>query len=142
MPLNEKAFRAQRCLAAALVVMLLLAGSSPATAVAGVPAKPAAPSTHAPTGKLTSILIVAQDAVSDPNFAGSIVLVMNDLGPAPVGLIINRPMPLPVARFFPQLKRLAGVLESVYYGGPVEFGTGTVWYLFRAGSAPATAIQV
>ncbi len=142
MPLNEKAFRAQRCLAAALLVMLLLAGSSPATAVAGAPAKPAAPSAHAPTGKLTSILIVAQDVVSDPNFAGSIVLVMNDLGPAPVGLIINRPMPLSVARFFPQLKRLAGMRDRVYYGGPVEFGTDTVWYLFRAGSAPATAIQV
>ncbi len=44
--------------------------------------------------QLTSILIVAQGAVSDPNFGGSIVLVMNNLGPAPVGIIINRPMPL------------------------------------------------
>lgn len=88
---------------------------------------------------LTSILIVAQDVVSDPNFGGSIVVVMNDLGPAPVGIIINRPMPVPVSRLFPKLKRLAQVHAKVFYGGPVEFGT--LWYLFRAKSAPAHALS-
>lgn len=85
-------------------------------------------------------MIVAQDVVSDPNFGGSTVIVMNNLGPAPVGIIINRPMPLSVARLFPKLKHLAQVQDKVYYGGPVEFGT--VWYLFRAKTAPATAIRV
>ena len=136
----KKAFRAQRYLAAALIVMLLLPGSSPTTSAAGAPVKPAAPSVPAPANTVTAILLVAQGVVSDPNFGGSIVVVMNNLGPAPVGIIINRPMPLAVSRFFPKLKRLTQVRDKMYFGGPVEFGT--VWYLFRAKTAPASAIRV
>lgn len=141
MPVNEP-FRIRRLLAAplraVLLAALLLPGPLPLAATAATPPKSTAPS---PSGKtLTSIVIVAQDVVSDPNFGGSIVVVMNNLGPAPVGIIINRPMPLSVARFFPKLKQLAQVQDKVYYGGPVEFGN--VWYLFRAKTAPATAIRV
>ncbi len=120
--------------------MLVLAGWPRWIPAAGAAPGPAAPRAPAPASQLTSILIVAQDVVSDPNFEGSIVVVMNNVGPAPIGIIINRPMPLSVSRFFPKLKQLAGRHERVYYGGPVEFGE--VWYLFRAKSAPKTAIQV
>ena len=138
----KKAFWAQRYLAAALLVLLLLAGSSQAGSAAGTPpARPRpGPSAKAPANALTAILIVAQGVVADPNFGGSIVMVMNNLGPAPVGVIINRPTPLSVARFFPKVKGLARVQDRLYFGGPVEFGT--VWYLFRAKTAPAHAIQV
>lgn len=140
LPVNE-AFRGRRLPAAALLaLLLLLPGPRPSTSAAAAPPKPAARNPSASGKTLTSILIVAQDVVSDPNFGGSIVVVMNNLGPAPVGIIINRPMPLSVARFFPQLKHLAQVRDKVYYGGPVEFGT--VWYLFRASTAPAGAIKV
>ncbi len=102
---------------------------------------PVSPRLYSAAGKpLTAILIVARSVVSDPNFAGSIVLVMNNIGPAPVGIIVNRPMPLAVARVFPQLKRLARAHARVYYGGPVGFGR--VWYLFRARRAPANAVPV
>ncbi len=136
----KKAFRARRHLAAAVLVMLLLPVASHPAPAAVAPAKPAAPSTGGLSKTLTSILIVAQGVVSDPNFGGSVVVVMNNVGPAPVGIIINRPMPLTVARFFPKLKQLAQVHDKMYFGGPVEFGT--VWYLFRAKAAPATAIRV
>jgi len=136
----KKAFHAQRYLAAALLVMLLLPPSSPPASAAGAPAKPAVAAKGAPSRTLTSILIVAQGVVSDPNFGGSVVVVMNNLGPAPVGIIINRPMALTVSRFFPKLKQLQQVHDRMYFGGPVEFGT--VWYLFRARTAPATAIRV
>ena len=136
----KKAFRAWRYLAAALLVMLLPPVSPRPASAAGAPAKPAAPHTGVPSKALTSILIVAQGAVSDPNFGGSVVVVMNNLGPAPIGIIINRPMPLTVARFFPKLKQLAQVQDKMYFGGPVEFGT--VWYLFRAKTAAASAIKV
>jgi len=137
----KKAFRARRYMAAALAVMLLLPASLRILA-AGTPAKPAAPSGQTSGNSLTAILLVAQGVVSDPNFGGSIVVVMNNLGPAPIGIIINRPMPLTVARFFPKLKRLAQVPDKVYFGGPVEFGADSVWYLFRAKTAPASAIRV
>jgi putative transcriptional regulator len=136
----KKAFRAQRCLAAALLVLLLLTAPSPMTLAAGAAPKKPATSSPPAGNSLTSILLVAQGAVADPNFGGSIVVVMNNLGPAPAGIIINRPMPLTVSRFFPKLRHLARVKDKVYFGGPVEFGT--VWYLFRAKTAPAAAIRV
>jgi putative transcriptional regulator len=128
-------------LIALAVTALLVPAASPPTAAADVghPAA-AAPNAKAAQGRITALLLVAQDVVADPNFGGSIVVVMNNLGPAPVGIIINRPMPLTVARFFPQLKGLGQVHDKLYFGGPVEFGT--VWYLFRAKSAPASAIRV
>ena len=136
-----KAFRA-RCYMAAALLLMLLPGSSRLTSAAAVPVRPAASSERAPGNSLTAILLVAQGVVSDPNFGGSIVIVMNNVGPAPVGIILNRPMPLTVARFFPRLKRLAQVHDKIYFGGPVEFGTDSVWYLFRAKTAPASAIRV
>jgi len=67
------------------------------------------------------------------------MLVMNNLGPAPVGIIINRPTPIPVSGLFPDLKRLAQVHDKVYFGGPVDFES--VWFLFRAATRPEHAIQ-
>lgn len=136
----KKAFRAQRYLPAALLLLLLLPGFAQLPAVAATSGRPAAPSATEPANSLTSILLVAQGPVSDPNFGGSIVVVMNNLGPGPIGIIINRPMPLTVPRLFPKLKHLAQVHDKVYFGGPVEFGA--LWYLFRAKTAPAPAIRV
>ena len=116
----------QRYVAGALCALLLLPGSSwPESAP---DAKP-----------LTAILLIARDNLPDSNFADSVVLVMNNLAPAPVGIIINRPMPIPVSRLFPDLERLAKVRDKVYFGGPVGFGS--VWFLFRAAAPPEHAIQ-
>ena len=51
-------------------------------------------------GRLTSILLVARDKVSDPSFGGSVVLVMNHVADGPVGVIINRPTRMGVADCF------------------------------------------
>jgi putative transcriptional regulator len=91
------------------------------------------------TKPLTAILLVARDELPDPDFAQSVVLVMNNLGPAPVGLIINRPTPVAVSQLFPKLKQLAAVRDKVYFGGPIEIGS--VWFLFRSAARPAHAIE-
>jgi putative transcriptional regulator len=88
---------------------------------------------------LTAILLVARGELRDPNFAESVVLVMNNLGPAPVGLVVNRPTGIPVSHLFPDLKRLTQLHDKVYFGGPVE--VGSVWFLFRAPRPPEHAIQ-
>jgi putative transcriptional regulator len=88
---------------------------------------------------VTAILLIARDDLPDSIFADSIVLVMNNLGPAPVGIVVNRPTPMPVSHLFPELKRLAQVRDKVYFGGPVDFGS--VWFLFRAVTPPEHAIQ-
>jgi len=127
-----------RCyLAAALLGLLLLPRL---TAIADAARLTSSTRAAASKSSLTAILLVAQDAVADPNFEGSIVLVMNDLGPAPIGIILNRPMPIFVSRFFPGNPRLAHVRDRAYYGGPVQFGD--LWYLFRSRQAPKSAVQV
>ncbi|MGO9804095.1 MAG: YqgE/AlgH family protein [Steroidobacteraceae bacterium] len=88
---------------------------------------------------LTAILLVAQIPTSDPFFSDSVVLVMNNLGPAPVGIIVNRPTQMPVSQLFPDLKRLVPLHDKVYFGGPVEFES--VWFLFRAVTPPPHAIR-
>ena len=115
---------ARTCLAAVLAALLLTLGSS-ATTSAQAPAK---------KKPLTAILIVARDELPDPTFADAVVLVMNNLGDEPAGIIINRPTKIPVSEVFPEVKRLTQ-LDKLYFGGPVELGT--VWFLFRAAKPPA-----
>lgn len=106
--------------------MLLLAGAS-WPAVADEPER------------LTAILLVARGGLPDPNFADSVVLVVNHVAEGPVGVIINRPTPMTVAELFPENKRLANIQDKVYFGGPVEFGA--VWFVFRAAKPPARAVR-
>jgi putative transcriptional regulator len=119
-------FTAPRRVAGALGVLLALAVLPGATPAADDQA-------------LTGILITAQAAVRDPFFGDSVVLVLNNLGPAPVGVVINRPTPLTVAKLFPDLKGLAQLPDRVYFGGPVDFGS--VWFVFRAPKAPEYAVR-
>lgn len=118
--------RVPRRAAAAVCALLLLVGT-PWPAVADEP------------GRLTAILLVARGGLTDPNFADSVVLVMNHVADGPVGVIVNRPTEVTVAELFPDMKRLAAVEDKVYFGGPVEFGT--LWFLFRATKPPARAVQ-
>src|SRR3974390_450605 len=115
-------FCLQPGVAAALCALVLLLGASEPTRADD--AKP-----------LTGILITAGADVSDPSFSDSVVLVMNNVGPAPAGVIINRPTQISVSQLFPDLKSLTKLHDRVYFGGPVEFGTR--WFLFWAARAPA-----
>ncbi len=116
-----------RCaVAGALCALLLLSGSSP-------------PSTAAQAQPVTAILLVARDDLTDPDFEESVVLVMNNLGPGPIGIIVNRPTPVPVSRLFPDVKSLAQVRDKVYFGGPVEIDS--IWFLVRAAAPPEHAVE-
>jgi putative transcriptional regulator len=89
--------------------------------------------------RLNAILLVARPKLADPNFGESVVLVMNNLGPAPVGIIVNRPTRVSVSQLFPENPRIASLPERIYFGGPVELGR--VWFLFRARTPPAQSIR-
>jgi putative transcriptional regulator len=112
--------------AGALCALLLLFGTSGAASAAD--GKP-----------LTAILIIARGELTDPSFAESVVLVMNNLAPAPVGIIVNRPTPIAVSQLFPDLKNVSRLHDKVYFGGPVELDS--VWFLFRAAKLPEHAVQ-
>jgi putative transcriptional regulator len=88
----------------------------------------------------TTILLVARADLPDPNFKDSIVLVMNNVGPAPGGIIVNRPTRIAVSRLFPDVERLAQLGDKVYFGGPVDIEM--VSFIFRADAPPEHAVPV
>ena len=88
----------------------------------------------------TTILLVARADLPDGNFKDSMVLVMNNIGPVPGGLIINRPTRIPVSRLFPDLEHLAQVDDRIYFGGPVQIDS--VSFLFRADAPPEHATRI
>jgi putative transcriptional regulator len=120
------AFRLRRGVAGAVSALLLLFGAS-------------WPACAADTAPLTAILLSARAELVDSDFADSVVLVMNSLGPAPVGIIVNRPTQITVSQLFPDLKPLARLHDKVYFGGPVEFES--IWFLCRATAPPEHAIR-
>jgi putative transcriptional regulator len=113
----------RRRVAGAFGVLLLLGG---------------APLVADDTGALTAILLVAKPDLPDDDFADSVVLVMNNLGPAPIGVVVNRPTRITIAELFPDVARLARLHDRVYFGGPVDFGA--IWFLVRAAAPPAHAM--
>jgi putative transcriptional regulator len=70
--------------------------------------------------RVTAIFLVARAELPDPRFKDSVVLVMNQMRPVPVGVIINKPTRITVSQLFPELERLAGLDDKVYFGGPVD----------------------
>lgn len=108
-----------RAVLGVLAVMLVLLSRGDLSSAAG-------------TAQMNALLLVATDDLQDGIFGGSVVLVMNNLGPAPVGLIVNRPTQIPVGRIFPEMKALEAVPDRVYFGGPVD--VDSIWFLVRSAS--------
>jgi len=75
-----------------------------------------------------SILLVASPELNDPYFRQSVVLVTRHRGGAPVGVIINRPMPLTLGEAFPDREKLEGRQERIFFGGPVSRHTPVLLY--------------
>ena len=119
-------FWLRRGMAGMLCALLLLLGAS-------------SPISADDSGHLTAILLVGKADLPDDDFANSVVLVMNNLGPAPVGIVVNRPTQISVPQLFPDDARLKRLSDKVYFGGPVEFGA--IWFLVRAVRPPEHAMQ-
>jgi putative transcriptional regulator len=69
-----------------------------------------------------------------------VVLVTNYGGRAPIGVIVNRPTGIALAKVLPDIERLRSSDEKVFFGGPVRRAELVV--LFRAEVVPAEAIEV
>jgi putative transcriptional regulator len=86
----------------ALVAAALLAAASAA------PAQPA-----------NGVLLVAKPTIVDPNFSRTVVLVTQTPGAETVGVVLNRPTPLPASEVLPPELPSGNYKDSVYIGGPV-----------------------
>jgi putative transcriptional regulator len=75
-------------------------------------------------------LLIAKSHSRDPNFARSVVLVTPyGLGGSSVGLILNRPLNIPIEKILRQLPSLQENRHLLYFGGPVS--PDSVVILFR-----------
>ncbi|MBI4904274.1 MAG: YqgE/AlgH family protein [Acidobacteria bacterium] len=82
--------------------------------------------------------LVAPRKALDPNFAETVVLIVQYDDDSTMGLIINQPSRGTVGQLFPQKKGLSG--ERVYVGGPV--GRSGMLGLLRTKEKPADAQHI
>ena len=90
--------------------------------------------------RVTAIFLVARAELPDPRFKDSVVLVMNQMRPVPVGVIINKPTRITVSQLFPELPHLARLDDKVYFGGPVD--VQALSFIFRAAKPPDDVTEV
>ena len=67
-------------------------------------------------------LLVATPILLDPNFERTVVLML-DVSDGALGVVLNRPSPVPVREVLPDWQGLVGVPDVLFNGGPV--GTDT-----------------
>ncbi len=85
-------------------------------------------------------LLVASADLLDPNFAKTVVLLVQYDDDSVVGLVVNRRSKVPVSRVLDTVAGSRGRPESVYAGGPV--GTTDVLALVRGGRGTAGTKKV
>lgn len=74
---------------------------------------------HGATPVVPGVLLVAQPEMGDPNFAESVVLVLDIDDEGALGVVINRPTPVLVATVFEEWRDLVEEPEVLFRGGPV-----------------------
>jgi putative transcriptional regulator len=73
-----------------------------------------------PEQSLRGQLLIASPALLDPNFARTVVLVVEHNDEGAMGIVLTRPSEAPVAEAVPPLEDLVDESELVFVGGPVE----------------------
>ncbi len=68
----------------------------------------------------TGRFLVAGKQLRDPNFAETVVLLLNYGERGAQGVIINRPTDVKLATMFPEIRGLQRRMDTVYLGGPVQ----------------------
>jgi putative transcriptional regulator len=65
-------------------------------------------------------LLVATRQIDDPNFSRTVILLLAYEGDGgAMGVVVNRPTPIPLAKILPQFRGLAGRGDQVWLGGPI-----------------------
>lgn len=86
------------------------------------------------------VLLVANPHLADPNFRRTVVLICQHGPEGSVGLILNRPTDVPLAKALPDIPALQDTVFRLYVGGPVQ-PTG-ILLLIRMDEQPVDTKQV
>jgi putative transcriptional regulator len=73
-----------------------------------------------PPGPAAGSLLVSREGLADPNFARSVVLLVEAGDQGAWGLILNRPTDLELGGVFPDVEAFRGRPGVLHFGGPVE----------------------
>jgi len=65
-------------------------------------------------------LLVASPSLTDPNFAGSVVLLVDSDPEGALGVVLNRPTAVPVAEVLPDWGAVVSPPDVLHQGGPVS----------------------
>ncbi|HBY63361.1 MAG TPA: hypothetical protein DEH78_26355 [Solibacterales bacterium] len=84
--------------------------------------------------------LVAARGLPDPNFSETVVLLTQRDKSGVMGLIVNRPARVRLARAFPDFAHVKGADEPLYTGGPV--GPSGIVALLRSAAPPGGALRV
>jgi putative transcriptional regulator len=87
-----------------------------------------------------TFLLVAQPDMVDPNFSGTVVLVMRPEDSGPLGVILNRPTNVQMRELYPARKELTGRNDLVFFGGPVQ--PDALLFAFRSAVKPPKGMNV
>jgi len=112
---------------------------SGATAVRRPPVVPVQTHPHArdlATGKI----LVARRSLVDPNFAETVILLLQHDDDGTAGLILNRQTKIPLSKLSPEMDSAKGRTDRLYHGGPVE--PAGIMALLRSRTKPEDAKPV
>src|SRR5258708_4053877 len=92
---------------------------SAATAV-GLP--PVFPVQNRPRARdlATGKILVARRSLVDPNFAETVILLVQHDDDGTAGLILNRQTKIPLSKLSTEMESAKGRTDRLYHGGPVE----------------------
>jgi putative transcriptional regulator len=89
----------------------------------------------------TPVFLVATPDLGDPLFSQSVILMLpGSKLPLVVGLIVNKPTQIGLAKLFPRNPALKGVAQTAFLGGPVDVETPAVVYRTARSSQQATEL--
>jgi putative transcriptional regulator len=85
-------------------------------------------------------MLVASRRLVDPNFAESVVLLLESGADGAVGVVVNRPSKLELRSVLPGVKALSERRDPLFLGGPVE--KFQLLLLVRAATPPEQSVRV
>jgi putative transcriptional regulator len=94
----------------------------------------------AETAPAPGVLLVAVRGMGDPNFAGTVVLLVQHNSAGSLGLVLNRPVPHRLDEALPELELDADAAPFLFQGGPV--GLDGLMFLYRSAEDSDDALHV